>query len=59
MGKGKKTASGEVVELKTRSEVLLTEHVPYKCFFCHSFEIQEKLEAFYTGGQVQVGMRRA
>ena len=37
MGKGKKTASGEVVELKTRSEGLRTEfkkHIP-----CESFTI--------------------
>ena len=56
MGKGKKTVSGEVVELRTRYKGLsFSQYLIHKLFLTDgSFEVREKLEAFYTGGQVQV-----
>ena len=59
MGRGKKTPSGEH---RIRSERdLLTSSTDFGVFVTqrslhcrYSFEVQEKLEEFYTGGQVQV-----
>lgn len=86
MGKGKKTVSGDAIELRTRSVrfyaclearrllcVFFLNNTTYYdhisivwCTTCActctctmltcSYEVQEKLEEFYTGGQVQVTM---